>query len=391
MSRSGGAAQGAPDPRSIITQDAFQVAQSLLGTPLAGPGRRGLALLIDLTLIGMLQLLGWGVLGGVAALIGLRLATRRVGTPMSAAGRGALGCASALLFVVATGVTLFTTSSLRSRLADSDDAESALVEASSNTGLGDLMSGAGGFLRLAGADDVDEAIDAAEAMGQALADQGLDRATVGGALTDLVDENSDFDAEEVVEPALDRIFGPPEEGAPPAVELSPEAQEVVAGLQNTIAEMGEALQESEQRRAAAESALDDAEPSSTLFSWVRDAADEAGLIFGWGTVYLTLFLVLWDGRTPGKKALDLRVVRLNGEPLTLFLSLERAGGYAAGLATGLLGFAQIWWDPNRQAIHDKIAETVVIRDSLPPPSWAKPELLARTGPRPSDPKSSPGR
>ena len=33
---------------------------------------------------------------------------------------------------------------------------------------------------------------------------------------------------------------------------------------------------------------------------------------------------------------------------------------AAGLATGLLGFIQIYWDANRQAIHDKISATVVI-------------------------------
>ena len=59
------------------------------------------------------------------------------------------------------------------------------------------------------------------------------------------------------------------------------------------------------------------------------------------------------------------MVRLNGQPLGLYMSLERAGGYAAGLATGLLGFAQVWWDPNRQAIHDKVAETVVVREGLP--------------------------
>jgi uncharacterized RDD family membrane protein YckC len=27
-----------------------------------------------------------------------------------------------------------------------------------------------------------------------------------------------------------------------------------------------------------------------------------------------------------------------------------------------LGFAQIYWDPNRQGIHDKVAGTVVILD-----------------------------
>ncbi|MYJ17560.1 MAG: RDD family protein, partial [Gemmatimonadetes bacterium] len=111
---------------------------------------------------------------------------------------------------------------------------------------------------------------------------------------------------------------------------------------------------------------------STLFTWIRDAADEAGLVFGWGTVYLTLFLALWGGRTPGKKLLGLRVVRLNGQPLGLLMSLERAGGYAAGFATGLLGFARVWWDPNRQGIHDKIAETVVIREG-------QPNLLYREG------------
>ena len=370
---------GVADPRSIITQDAFQVSHDLLGTPLAGPGRRVVALLIDLMLIGMLQLLGWGVLGGVAALIGLRLATRRVGAPMSPAGRGALGCASVLLFLVAAGVTLFTTGNLRNRLARSANEGAAAVEASATGGrLGDLVSGAGGLIRLGSAEDVEEAVAAAAAIGQALADQGVDRVVVGESLAELVEENSDFEPEDVVEPALARIFGPAED-APETADLSPEAREIVTGLQSTIVELGESLQESEERLRAAESALDQAEPSSTLFSWVRDAADEAGLIFGWGTVYLTLFLVLWDGRTPGKKALDLRVVRLNGEPLTLFLSLERAGGYAAGLATGLLGFAQIWWDPNRQAIHDKIAETVVIRDSLPPPAWAKADRLARVG------------
>ena len=30
------------------------------------------------------------------------------------------------------------------------------------------------------------------------------------------------------------------------------------------------------------------------------------------------------------------------------------------MATGLLGFIQIYWDANRQAIHDKISATVVI-------------------------------
>ena len=42
--------------------------------------------------------------------------------------------------------------------------------------------------------------------------------------------------------------------------------------------------------------------------------------------------------------------------------LERFAGYTAGLATGLLGFLQILWDANRQAVHDKIAGTVVLME-----------------------------
>lgn len=116
----------------------------------------------------------------------------------------------------------------------------------------------------------------------------------------------------------------------------------------------------------------EAEPPSTAIAWIRDIADEAGLIFGWGTVYLTLFTAFWNGRTPGKRLLRLRVARLDGKPLGLLAAFERAGGYAAGFATGLLGFARVWWDPNRQAIHDKISETVVVREGQPRlPSFAR--------------------
>jgi hypothetical protein len=58
------------------------------------------------------------------------------------------------------------------------------------------------------------------------------------------------------------------------------------------------------------------------------------------------------------------VVALSGEPLGLLDCFGRYGGYGAGFATGLLGFLQIYWDPNRQAIQDKISATVVIKGNL---------------------------
>ncbi|NNF38988.1 MAG: RDD family protein, partial [Gemmatimonadetes bacterium] len=42
------------DPRSIITPDAFELSEALLGTPLAGPWRRLWAILIDIVVIGVL-------------------------------------------------------------------------------------------------------------------------------------------------------------------------------------------------------------------------------------------------------------------------------------------------------------------------------------------------
>ena len=90
--------------------------------------------------------------------------------------------------------------------------------------------------------------------------------------------------------------------------------------------------------------------------------DDLGIGFGWSGLYFTAFVALWNGQTPAKRLLGVRVVRLDGKPMTWWSSFERFGGYAAGLVTGLMGFAQVYWDRNRQMIHDKIVETVVVRE-----------------------------
>ncbi len=94
--------------------------------------------------------------------------------------------------------------------------------------------------------------------------------------------------------------------------------------------------------------------------WFKGIIDELGLSFGWAAFYFSVFTAIWHGQTPGKRLLKIRVLQLDGTPLSLWDSFGRYGGYGAGLATGLLGFLQIYWDPNRQAIHDKISTTVVI-------------------------------
>ena len=89
-------------------------------------------------------------------------------------------------------------------------------------------------------------------------------------------------------------------------------------------------------------------------------SENLGISIGWAMVYFTLVPYWLHGQTLGKKLFGLQVVELTGRPLTLLLCFSRYGGYAAGMATATFGFIQILWDPNRQAIQDKIAHTVVL-------------------------------
>ncbi|MBA4160151.1 MAG: RDD family protein, partial [Gemmatimonadetes bacterium] len=142
-------------------------------------------------------------------------------------------------------------------------------------------------------------------------------------------------------------------------------------------------------RTEVDSLREEREPEAGggIVAYLRGLLDDPGVGFGWSTLYFTLFLAVWRGQTPGKRLLGIRVVRLNGKPITWWASFERFGGYAAGLATGLLGFLQIFWDRNRQAIHDKIMETVVVRERVVPethPASAAPaaEAVPASAPAP---------
>ncbi len=95
-------------------------------------------------------------------------------------------------------------------------------------------------------------------------------------------------------------------------------------------------------------------------------ADELGIGIGWAGLYFTFFLGFWRGQTPGKRVFRIRVVRLDGKPITWWDSFERFGGYAAGVFTGLAGYFQVFWDRNRQALQDKVVETVVIKQRINP-------------------------
>jgi uncharacterized RDD family membrane protein YckC len=72
---------------------------------------------------------------------------------------------------------------------------------------------------------------------------------------------------------------------------------------------------------------------------------------------------LWAfwGTSPGKRAVRIRIVDADtGEPLTRKQALLRTLGYLLTFATCGAGFLWIAFNPRVQALHDRIANTVVV-------------------------------
>jgi uncharacterized RDD family membrane protein YckC len=89
---------------------------------------------------------------------------------------------------------------------------------------------------------------------------------------------------------------------------------------------------------------------------------------GWALLSLPLYFglgtYLGKGRTVGKKLMRIRVLSLAHDHLTLWHSIERSLGYAASTLEGGFGFLQYFIHPNCQTVHDRIAETIVISESV---------------------------
>jgi hypothetical protein len=133
-------------------------------------------------------------------------------------------------------------------------------------------------------------------------------------------------------------------------------------LQAVIADLRRSADRLDRRADSLSRALEEARAGRGVRTYLAGLFDDLGLGFGWAAMYFTAFLTMMSGRTPGKRLLGVRVIRLDGKPLGWWISFERFGGYAASFSVGLLGFFQILWDHNRQGLHDKACETVVIQD-----------------------------
>jgi len=81
-----------------------------------------------------------------------------------------------------------------------------------------------------------------------------------------------------------------------------------------------------------------------------------------GGAYFWFFWTDRAGQTPGKMLMKIRVVKLDGGPLSTADSLMRYGGYLINALPFFFGLGWMWAfiDPRRQGWHDKLARTCVV-------------------------------
>lgn len=396
-----------PDPRTHITPDAFSVSEELLGYPLASPLRRLAALLLDLAILGMITLVAGRIaliLAAVVSVLFFIVAMKPAKSLKGAIGvtyRISVGCLGVLIFAVAAIVWVAMASDIAEPVGEIATFIEQTFELSEvETGQeaeAILLSLARQLQRTGNADTVEEAMEEL----RDLTASNVPWAGEADAVFARVDSilSLEFPAEEE-EPAADPV--PVEEEEPMPLDeafrvyaawtalpdsvrddddpelvraqlriLSTVAADTLDSLENEVADLDDDLRSVRSRLSNAseendrlEADLEEAQ-NAGLARYARDLIEELGFGSIWSAVYMALLLPLWNGRTVGKRIFGIQVLRLDGKPITWWIAFERFGGYAAGLATGLLGFAQIYWDPNRQAIHDKIVGTVVIREGLP--------------------------
>ncbi|MDA1102093.1 MAG: RDD family protein [Gemmatimonadetes bacterium] len=343
------------DPRSIVTPDAFEVSSALIGMPLAPPRLRFVALMIDGVVIGVIAGVTKSfalILGVVAAVWFVRAGFKRTpirGSVFSRAMRLSVGC----LGVVIALITAATWSAVGFDFRGGDDGPSD-----------DEIRVATG-----GAAQVIEAVASARALSDL---QGSAPPVVNPLPSDARAEIDAYTPEEALNAYARLLRDDPGDSSQIVLRaaLADRLLPVIAG--DSLKTLGSTVRSLQLDLAATQEALDDVsrelESASerSLIDRLLGFVDELGFGFGWAAVYLTLCLSGWKGQTVGKKLMGIRVVRLDGGAITWWIAFERSGGYAAGLATGLLGFAQVWWDANRQGIHDRIVGTVVVMDGAEP-------------------------
>jgi len=105
--------------------------------------------------------------------------------------------------------------------------------------------------------------------------------------------------------------------------------------------------------------------SDELSGWVIAILGLIASLFSWG--YYVFFEMLWNGQSPGKRWVGLRVIRADGTPITLSESLIRnlarlvdflPAAYGVGIVTMFI-------DKQSRRLGDLAASTLVVQDRAP--------------------------
>lgn len=106
----------------------------------------------------------------------------------------------------------------------------------------------------------------------------------------------------------------------------------------------------------------DAVAESAVAGWLLAIAGLISFVFFWG--YYIFFEILWNGQTPGKRVIGLRVIRLDGTPVTpsevVIRNLVRIidflpSAYGVGVVTMFI-------NPSSRRVGDLAAGTIVVHD-----------------------------
>lgn len=348
------------ETRQIVTPYAFHVSKALFGTPLAKPSKRGLAIGLDLLLISLIAQSASFILAGVAALTFFRAGNRlKLKKRFNAARLAMRFMAAVLLFVFAWG--LFDEIGLENNEPDKEFNVESLATVAI---VAKYKVEANILKKKVNKQECQPAFECWQHLGNELVKvlNELDIKKSEGL--ELLSVFIDMSNDQLTEKENQLLLS----GLEQQLNDKKQSDSVEAILEKIDAEPKEKVINDDKCT----------KPKVSVVDWARGILEDMGLGFGWAAFYFCIFTAWWKGQTPGKKLMGIQVIKLDGSTPTLWESFGRYGGYGAGFATGLLGFLQVYWDPNRQAIQDKISETLVIDLHRPKVAFVEANTLAKT-------------
>lgn len=109
-----------------------------------------------------------------------------------------------------------------------------------------------------------------------------------------------------------------------------------------------------------------------IIVWMMPSNNDDVFTFGDFTGSLLSILISWlyfafqesgpQQATIGKKALGLKVTSIDGQRITFGQASGRYFGKIISAVILYIGFLMVLWDDRRQALHDKMAGTLVIKN-----------------------------